>query len=60
MTQEPCPIGYKCYDKQNIVPCNGATEYQNQSGQTECKVIPSGGSAIKDSTQNTNIGLEFH
>ena len=56
---EPCPIGYKCYDKQNIVPCNGATEYQNQSGQTECKVIPSGGSAIKDSTQNTNIGFRI-
>ena len=56
---EPCPIGYKCDDKQNMRPCNGDNEYQNETGKQECKIIPTGGVAIKDSTLGieTNIGF---
>lgn len=55
---EPCPIGYKCDDKQNMIPCD-RNKYQNQSGQQECKTIPSDGIAITDSTSGTNIGFKI-
>ena len=52
----PCPIGYKCDNLQNRTACIGQ-EYQNETGQTECKTIPTGGTAIPHSEGLANIGF---
>ena len=54
-TCEQCPIGYKCDNLQNRTAC-GVGKYQNQTGQTVCKTIPDGGSAILDDG-GANIGF---
>ena len=53
---EPCPIGYKCDNLQNRTACIGQ-EYQNETGQTECKTIPTDGTAIPHSEGLANIGF---
>lgn len=56
-----CDAGYKCpaepitytYDGtiQGRVACSGATEYQNQPGQTMCKIVDDGYYKTSDTTQ---------
>jgi hypothetical protein len=53
---DPCPIGYKCDNLQNRTACSGQ-EYQNETGQTVCKTIPTGGTAIPHSEGLANIGF---
>jgi hypothetical protein len=52
---EPCPVGYKCIDKQNMEPCNGEFEYQNELGQQVCKTIPTHGTAITHTDPTSDI-----
>ena len=58
-TCEPCPVGYKCIDKQNKLPCNGEFdgefEYQNELGQEVCKTIPTNGTAITHTDPTSGI-----
>ena len=53
---EPCPIGYKCDNFQNRTACDGQ-EYQNETGQNECKTIPTHGTAILDDEGLANKGF---
>ena len=53
---EPCPIGYKCDNFQNKKACDGQ-EYQNETGQNECKTIPTHGTAILDYEGLANKGF---
>lgn len=53
---EPCPIGYKCDNLQNKTACIGK-EYQNETGQTECKKIPTDGTAILQGLANIGFSV---
>ncbi|MEE1029430.1 MAG: hypothetical protein UIC65_00220, partial [Alphaproteobacteria bacterium] len=64
---EQCPAGYKCpqtqftYDNnvQGRIACSGATEYQDQPGQTTCKTV-SDGYYKKDNTAQTECGNGYY
>ena len=53
---QPCPIGYKCENLQTRTACD-SDKYQNVTGQTACKTIPTGGVPIFDSERLAHIGF---
>ena len=61
LTCRSCEAGYKCpstsvtytynTEVQGLVACSAATEYQNQPGQTMCKIVDDGYYKTSDTTQ---------